>query len=135
MRNNRDNYVKWILAAEDDLKLAKVILKEENFYSAICFHSQQSIEKSLKAFLLYQNFSEDLRTHRLEDLVNLSTKYNKNFLNFLDDCKILDQYYIPTRYPDALIGTTSDGVYRLEEAEESIKIARKIYNFVKSKIL
>ena len=63
MKNNNHNYIKWIRAAEDDLKLAKVILEEENFYPAICFHSQQSVEKSLKAFLLHQNFSEDLRTH------------------------------------------------------------------------
>ncbi len=43
----------WILRAEDDLAVARLLLQEgERFAFAVAFHSQQAVEKFLKAMLV-----------------------------------------------------------------------------------
>ena len=46
----------WLIEAEHDLDVAKIILKQkENIYTdAVCFHSQQAVEKFLKAYLVFK---------------------------------------------------------------------------------
>jgi HEPN domain-containing protein len=45
---------KWIAKAEADLKAAKHLLDSDDVATdAVCFHSQQTVEKYLKAFLAY----------------------------------------------------------------------------------
>ena len=41
-----------------------------------------------------------------------------------DDLVIMDDYYIPPRYPDALPGTLPEGLPGKTEAEEAIRLAR-----------
>jgi len=38
-------YNKWIVFAQEDLKMAELALKEE-IYNQACFHSQQCVEKA-----------------------------------------------------------------------------------------
>ncbi len=47
---------------------------------------------------------------------------------------ILDQYYVPTRYPDALPGMSPSGAYRETEAKEALEYAEKIVALVTRKI-
>lgn len=44
--------------------------------------------------------------------------------NLKDDLIQLDDYYIPTRYPDALPGTLPDGLPEKSDAESAIRLAR-----------
>jgi HEPN domain-containing protein len=60
----------WLVKAFEDYKTIKILLKspkEELPTSAICFHSQQFIEKLLKAFLTFHNIPFP-KTHILEIL-------------------------------------------------------------------
>ena len=41
-----------------------------------------------------------------------------------DDLVELDNYYIPTRYPDALPGTLPEGLPGESEAEEALRLAQ-----------
>jgi HEPN domain-containing protein len=43
---------------------------------------------------------------------------------------IVDQYYIPTRYPDGIPGGLPDGIPGEAEAKESIEAADAILQFV-----
>jgi len=48
--------LRWLKKAESDLKLIRYGLKiEDPPNDALCFHSQQAIEKYLKAFLTFKD--------------------------------------------------------------------------------
>jgi len=59
----------WIEKAERDLEVAKrEISLPKPFTDIICFHAQQSVEKIMKAYLIYLDI-EFQKTHDIEDLV------------------------------------------------------------------
>lgn len=72
-----NEYVKkWLIKANNDLKVAINLMKlssEEIVTEAICFHSQQAVEKLLKAYLITKNV-EFGKTHNLEYLLELCVK-------------------------------------------------------------
>jgi HEPN domain-containing protein len=43
-----------------------------------------------------------------------------------DPIRLLDRFYIPTRYPDALPGALPGGVPRQRDAEEALDLARGV---------
>ncbi|UOF90379.1 HEPN domain-containing protein [Fodinisporobacter ferrooxydans] len=49
-----DNVKEWLRKANDDLKVAELILSADLF-DTVCFHSQQAGEKYLKAILYKLN--------------------------------------------------------------------------------
>lgn len=53
MRNNIQLAKDWAQKGKNDLKNAKVLLQEGGTTDAVCFHSQQAVEKYLKAFLAF----------------------------------------------------------------------------------
>lgn len=96
MQNNTAG--KWIYFAEQDLNFAESGLKDK-FYSHVCFLSQQAVEKTCKAFLIFNNLNYQ-KTHKIVEIVN-SNKKLKDLLNeFVNEMKLLDAFYILTRYPD-----------------------------------
>jgi len=64
----------WLRLADDDLRLAGLTMKDdEPVYWAAAFHCQQAAEKSLKAFLAYNEYHVE-KTHDIEFLVKLCIK-------------------------------------------------------------
>jgi len=115
-----ENAERWLSFAREDLRVAEVVLKEE-IYNQTCFHAQQCVEKALKGALARQGQTPP-RTHAIADLLELIPA---DWLSDLrDDLRGLDDYYIPTRYPDALPGTLPEGLPGLTEAEEAVSLAR-----------
>ena len=43
---------------------------------------------------------------------------------------MLDRFYIPTRYPDALPGSLPEGLPGLDDATQALHIARQVLNTV-----
>ncbi len=91
--------LKWIEIEEEDLRLAAFAFKMESNipFRLICYHSQQCVEKYLKA-LLVSELIDFPYTHSIEVLVklspmqyDLSTKLSKMFN--------LSNYAIARRYP------------------------------------
>ncbi len=122
----------WLDKANEDLVVARLVLKEEHTAHA-CFLSQQCVEKSLKAFLIAKT-NDHPRTHKLVDLLGECQKHDLRFADFLSECIVIDQYYIPTRYPDAIPGTAPGGTPSDAEAEEAIVSAEKILQFIKRRL-
>ncbi len=122
---------KWLQKALNDLEAAKHLLKvsppEEIVTEAVCFHSQQAVEKFLKAFLTSYNIPFG-RTHHLEYIVNLASKVEASILSFLEDMKKLAPYAVEVRYPDDFYEPT------LKETKEVYEIALKVKKFVLQKI-
>jgi len=77
-----DDYVnKWLIKASNDLKVAKNEMNlppDEMVTEAICFHSQQAVEKLFKAYLITKEI-EFGKTHNLEFLLELCIKEDDNF--------------------------------------------------------
>jgi len=60
----------WLQKADSDLFNARTITNTNGPYDTCCFHAQQAIEKSLKAFLAFRSQAIP-RTHDLEVLEQL----------------------------------------------------------------
>jgi HEPN domain-containing protein len=130
MQNDISN--KWIYFAEQDLNFAKSGLKDK-FYSHVCFLSQQTVEKACKAFLIYNGLNYP-KTHKIVEIINSNKKLLDLLKEFIDEIKLLDAFYIPTRYPDGIPGSLPEGLPDEKDAESSLSVAEKIFNVMKEEI-
>ncbi len=119
----------WLEKAAEDLIVARLVLAEDHTAHA-CFLSQQCIEKSLKAYLIGKA-GDYPRVHKLVDLLGRCEAINAGFSQFLSDCIVVDQYYIPTRYPDGVPGSLPGRMPSEAQAQEAIAAAEKILEFVR----
>ena len=121
---------RWLRQAEKDLESARDSLAAKHHEWA-CFQSQQAAEKALKAFL-YSKGLRAILTHSIRDLVLDCSKYERDFSNLISPGKVLDTYYIPTRYPNGLVGTEIPSeYYSQEDADQCISYAELILKTVK----
>ena len=112
----------WLAFAHEDLQSAEALL-EKGIYNQVCFHSQQCVEKALKALIIYHQDHMPPRIHMIVDLVNLLPK--DWFADIeADSLEKIDNYYIITRYPDALPGFLAQDLPGKIEAKEAISLAR-----------
>jgi HEPN domain-containing protein len=112
----------WLSFARDDLRVATLVLSE-GIYHQTCFHAQQCVEKALKGVLVHEE-GRAPRTHAITDPVSLLTV---DFVaDLVDELGDLDDYYIPTRYPDALPGMLPEGLPGKPEAEQAVALAESV---------
>lgn len=134
---NKADVKSWLDRAKDDLRFAKSGA-EEGFYPQCCFISQQVAEKALKA-LIYSKEPKfeaqelkKLRTHKLPLLLK---KIESGGIKVSEDIKlsskVLDRYYLPTRYPDIPDPT---GAYTENIAKDALEKAREIIDFVETQL-
>lgn len=126
---NEETVKNWLFLADGDLKTAEDELNmQEPFTNTICFHAQQCVEKFLKAFLtlIGQPFG---KTHDIAELIEISKISDPDFDQLYQlKAHKLTRYAVEVRYPDEL------HIPSLEEAKESIKIAKNVKQFVIEKI-
>ncbi|MFH7835458.1 MAG: HEPN domain-containing protein [Candidatus Aenigmatarchaeota archaeon] len=133
MKLNKEIALRWLKQAEHNLKVAENNLKAE-FYSDACFMAEQTAQIALKSFIIYCK-NRLIREHSVQELAKISAQYDKDFEKFIDYGKILDRYYIPTRYPDALPGhAVPYTLYTEKDAQEALSFAREIVEKVKQRI-
>lgn len=135
MTNYKEQSIRWLEQSEDDLRAAYNLFKLDDF-SRACFFSEQSAQKSLKAYLIL-NKQIRLPLHAITDLLNKAALFDKSFFNLIDGGKILDKYYLTTRYPDALPDSSLKPfeAYAKTEAEEALKISQNIFNLCKKFVI
>ena len=114
----------WLARAEDDLRFAEVGLREQ-FFAQVCFLSQQCIEKCLKGALVALDRSYP-KSHNLRALRKLVPELALDPWRMAID--IIDGYYVPLRYPDALPGMKSSGPPNESEAKEALTTAQEIFS-------
>lgn len=122
----------WLNRAKEDLAVAHLVLEEE-YPAHTCFLAQQCMEKSLKAYLLVRSNTYP-RTHKLVDLLVQCQKFEPDFSQFRIDCTIIDQYYLPTRYPDGVPGGAPGGLPGETEANEALAAAEQLLQFVVERV-
>ena len=97
---SRDFASEWFLYADMDLTSAE---RNTTFYPVhmqlVCYLCQQSAEKYLKGFLVYNGVPEPPRIHNLEKLNALCALYDVRFDEIAEQCEFLTDYGVQPRYP------------------------------------
>lgn len=117
---------RWLVFARQDLRMTELAMTED-LYNQACFHCQQCAEKAVKGLVTHQG-QVPPRTHRLGDLLGL---LDPNPLAELAlAVQLLDRFYIPTRYPDALPGALPEGLPDAEDAQEALTVTRRMLEII-----
>ena len=120
----------FMMQVGQDLRTAQVNLLAE-LYPQACFMSQQSAEKALKALAYYRG-DRYVTGHSLIGLVQQIEDTYPEVSTLMRSLMRLNQYYIPTRYPDVLAGTAPLECYDREQAEEAVSFAEEMVNFARN---
>ena len=117
----------WIKDAEDERESAS-ILYEHGKTRGACYHSQQAVEKGLKALILEKGDRPD-RIHDLVDLLHKATGWGWDTGLSIDDAVFLNSVY-KGRYPTEM-GLLPYGEPSVEDAERAVSAARGFLETVK----
>ena len=113
----------WLNAAHDDLQVIDRVMSDAGLTNMVAFHAQQSIEKSVKAYIEEMGLYLP-KTHDLLRLLRIST------LDLLDEetevIEELNYLYLNTRYP-AELGLLPEGKPSQDDAELFRKTAQRIH--------
>jgi len=115
----------WLKAGYADIRSLAYIIDDEFLTHIVAFHSQQAIEKALKAILEHEE-ERVPRVHKLENLIgriSLDISFDEEII------EILDELYIDSRYPNDM-GLLPYGKPTLEDARKFYEMAQKIFDEV-----
>ena len=119
----------WFLQAEQDLNQAKAS-KTEGRHEWACFAAQQSAEKAVKA--LHLELGQEAWGHVIARLLqDLPLEVPEDLV---EKGKVLDNFYIPTRYANGHPEGPPFEHYGSLQSEEAIRYAGEILDFVRSKM-
>ena len=131
MKNSLEESRRWMAQSENDLQFAKMALKE-GFFSQCCFISQQAAEKAVKAV----HYKQGVRIVIGHSIFQLIGKLLEESLTELTEkAKLLDQFYITSRYPNGIPGGSPFEVFTRKQAEEAIQGAELIYQWAEAQII
>jgi HEPN domain-containing protein len=131
MRKSKEEAERWLRQAEYNLKVA-----ESNFaaglYAAACFMSEQTVQMALKSYLILKTGRSPLGIHSIQKLADKCSQFDSKFKEFSDFGKVLDRYYIPTRYPDALTPPAVPfETYTLKDAQIGVEWSKEIVSYIR----
>ena len=115
----------WLKSAYSDLRSIKYIINDEFLTHVVAFHSQQAVEKTLKAILENENHQVP-KVHKLQNLIN---KVNIDIIINERILATLDELYIESRYPGDM-GLLPQGKPTLTDAKEFYEFAQTLFNHV-----
>ena len=121
----------WLKAAADDLRVIEKISSDDYLTHMVAFHSQQCIEKSLKAVIEEYEIGS-VRIHNLERLFEI-IRSHVNIDAEPDVVEMLDKLYIDARYPGDL-GFLPNGKPTLEYASRFHAFARSVHDATKKEL-
>lgn len=99
------------------------------FYEDACFSAQQAAELAVKALLESQGRIE--LGHSVVQLLQATSDVPSEILAA---ARVLDRYYIPTRYPNGFPAGAPMDFDDQPTAEEAVKLAETILEFVGSQL-
>jgi HEPN domain-containing protein len=115
---------RWLAQAQSDLAFAEIGVRE-GFYAQACFICQQAGEKALKA-IHYRRGARLVLGHSLTELLHDLLADQPALGELRDAARQLDQYYIPTRYPNGLPGGVPAEAFTAGQAAEAVSFARRL---------
>lgn len=131
MKKNKENATRWLRDAENTLRQAAHILEGGQAHNVVCFLAEQACQKALKAVSYYQG-KRFVTIHSIAELIKQVSETYPEFLKLRDKAVRLDQYYLSSRYPDAIAEPAIPSeVFVKDQAEEAVNIAKKIFEVCK----
>jgi len=117
----------WIKKAEQDYRVAiREFEAKPPVYEAVCFHSQQCIEKYMKA-ILQENKIPFGKIHDLDILLKDCKKFLPELENYREELLWLTAFSVEVRYPGLEI--------KREDALKAVDFLKKIRKSLKSYFL
>jgi HEPN domain-containing protein len=121
----------WLRQAERDMERASLDI-EYSFYEWACFTSQQGAEKAVKA--LYQKLNMSVRGHSVVKMLEGLKERVEISEDLLHSARILDRYYIESRYPNGFPAGSPFEYFDEKIGKEAYDAARKILGFCEDTI-
>jgi HEPN domain-containing protein len=98
------------------------------------FMAEQAAQKALKGFLMAQG-QRSVPVHSVAQLAERCAQFDADFAAHITSGRLLDQYYIPTRYPDALAPPAVPfESYTQEQGERAVAAVQAIVALVRQKV-
>jgi HEPN domain-containing protein len=119
--------LEWVDKAENDFNTAlrELRTRKKPNYDAVCFHTQQYVEKYLKARLIEADI-EFPRTHDLTRLLVILLTIEPLWIAYETELRALTDYAVEFRYP----GEIADK----ETARKAFEIRKQIRNLVRNSL-
>lgn len=118
----------WMLKARHDLLSAERLYSgDPALLDTAAYHCQQTMEKTLKAYLTYHEIPFQ-KIHHLAVLVTQCTDVDPSFDQLFDIADMLTPYAVLFRYPGDVLEP------EIEDVEEAISAAKYVWRFVAGKI-
>lgn len=123
----------WLQQARQDLDDATFNASGKR-HNVACFLAQQAAEKALKAFLYAQGI-EQVHGHSVEALSRQTVQFDASLAPLTTQAAPLDQYYIPTRYPNGLpVGSIPAHCYAASDSTRALRLAGTVIEAVGSRL-
>jgi len=118
----------WLKQAIRDLELAREAARAGHHEWA-CFAAQQAAEKAVKAVHLYHG--QEAWGHVVRRLLEELPEGCVVRADLLDKARVLDAFYIPTRYPNGHPDGVPGDHYGSLQSEEGMRYAGEIVEFAR----
>jgi len=123
MRQPKAEAQRWLAQARSDLGFAELGLGA-GYHAQACFMCQQTAEKALKA-LHYLTGARIVYGHSVVELLDGLLPRHGSLAELREAAQQLDQFYVPTRYPNGLPGGVPAQVFTRAQAERAVADARR----------
>lgn len=127
MPNRADD---WFRQSEHDLEMAAAAMAAGR-HDWACFAAHQAAEKAAKALHLY--LGQEVWGHGIERI--LRDLPDVPAVGLLDRAKVLDTFYVPTRYPDSHPEGAAFDHYGALQSTEAVTHAGAIVAFVRAALV
>ena len=121
----------WLTQAHRDLEQAQDS-RAAGRHEWACFAAQQAAEKAVKA--LHLRLGQEVMGHVISHLLRALPKTTANLEDLIEKARVLDNFYIPARYPNSHPAGAPFEHYGSLQSEEAIRYAREIAEFIDSQM-
>ena len=121
----------WFNQALRDLAQAEASRRDERHEWA-CFAAHQAAEKAVKA--THYRFGQDAWGHDVAGLLRALPAAAAIPAELMEKGRVLDNFYLPTRYPNGHAAGIPGDHYGPLQSEEAIRYAREIVEFARAQM-
>ncbi|MBI5970647.1 MAG: HEPN domain-containing protein [Deltaproteobacteria bacterium] len=126
-----DRSADWIKQSKRDLEKARLDI-EHSYHEWACFTAQQAGEKAVKA--VYQALNMSVRGHSIVKMLEGLKERMDVAEGILHAGRVLDRYYIESRYPNGFPSGSPHEYFDGKIAEEALDAAGEIYRFCENTV-
>jgi HEPN domain-containing protein len=132
MKSSKEDGLRGLRQAANDREMTELLLRE-GFFAQAGFNAHQVSEKALQAMACYRG-DRYVFGHSPTELVADLESTCPRLSEYRELAAILDSYYVPTRYPNALPGSVPFEVYGRRQAEDAVAVVGALMETARSLI-